>query len=78
MKENLSVVILVKNEEQRIAKCLDSVRWADEIIVVDDESTDRTVEVARKYTDKVFVDKKKISRVGTETGHTAWQKTFGS
>ena len=59
MKENLSVVILVKNEEQRIARCLDSVKWADEIIVVDDESTDKTVEIARQYTSKVFTEKKK-------------------
>lgn len=59
MKENLSVVILVKNEEQRIARCLDSVKWADEIIVVDDESTDNTVEIARQYTSKVFTEKKK-------------------
>ena len=59
MKENLSVVILVKNEEQRIARCLDSVKWADEIIVVDDESTDNTVEIARQYTSKVFTEKKR-------------------
>lgn len=77
MKENLSVVILVKNEEQRISRCLDSIRWADEIIVVDDESTDRTAEVARQYTDKVFTDKKRISRASTETGPIALQKTSG-
>ena len=50
----LSVVVLTKNEEGRIAKCLDSVKWADEIIVVDDQSTDRTIEVVRQYTDKIF------------------------
>ncbi len=51
----LSVVVLTKNEEARIAQCLDSARWADEIIVVDDESTDKTVEIVKRYTDKIFV-----------------------
>ena len=44
----LSVVILTKNEEACIAECLESVKWADEIIVVDDESTDKTVEIVKK------------------------------
>ena len=68
MKEKLSVVILVKNEEIRLGKCLDSVSWADEIIVVDDESSDKTVEVARRYTDKVFTEKKKV----IEGRHRNW------
>ncbi len=51
----LSVVVITKNEEKNIGECLDSVvGWVDEIIVVDDESTDRTVEIAQKYTDKIF------------------------
>jgi glycosyltransferase involved in cell wall biosynthesis len=50
----LSVLVLTLNEERNIAACLDSVRWADEIIVVDSGSTDRTVELARAYTDKVY------------------------
>ncbi len=59
-KLSVSVVILTKNREQKIARCLDSVKWADEIIVVDDESTDRTVKIAHKYTDKVFIKKMDI------------------
>ena len=51
-KELISVVVLTKNEEEKIAQCLDSVKWADEIIVVDNGSTDRTVKITRRYTDK--------------------------
>jgi (heptosyl)LPS beta-1,4-glucosyltransferase len=52
--ERLSAVLITLNEEQRIDRCLGSVKWADEIIVVDSFSWDRTVERARRYTDKVF------------------------
>lgn len=51
----LSVLVTAGNEEKRIADCLESVRWADEIVVVDSCSTDRTVEIARSYTDRVVV-----------------------
>ncbi len=52
---NLSVVILTKNEERNIKDCLDSVSsWADEIIIIDDESTDHTVNIARQYTNKII------------------------
>ena len=53
----VSVNIICKNEEQNIEDCLKSVLWADEIIVVDGESTDKTVEIARKFTDKVYINK---------------------
>ncbi|MCS6950958.1 MAG: glycosyltransferase, partial [bacterium] len=44
-----------RNEEHNIAECLERVKgWAAEIIVMDMESTDRTVEIARQYTDKVY------------------------
>jgi (heptosyl)LPS beta-1,4-glucosyltransferase len=52
--EKLSVTIITKNEEKNIARCLESVKWADEIIVLDTSSTDRTVEICRQYTDQVF------------------------
>jgi len=64
---NLSVVVLTKNEENRIAKCLESVKWADEIIVVDDESTDKTLGIAKRYTDKVLTRKMDI-----EGRHRNW------
>jgi len=50
----LSVVIITLNEEAKIRDCLESVKWADEIIVVDSCSQDKTVEVAREYTSKVY------------------------
>lgn len=51
----VSVVISAYNEEEKIEKCLSSVKdIADEIIFVDNSSTDGTVRIARKYTDKVF------------------------
>ena len=45
-RERLSILLLTKNEEARLAPCLDSVRWADEVVVVDGESTDRTRDIA--------------------------------
>jgi glycosyltransferase involved in cell wall biosynthesis len=51
----LSVTIIAWNEEERLRACLESVAWADEIIVVDAESTDKTVQSAREFTDKIWV-----------------------
>jgi glycosyltransferase involved in cell wall biosynthesis len=51
---NLSVVVLTKNEEACIAEALESVKWADEIIVVDDESTDKTMDIVVGFNAKVF------------------------
>jgi glycosyltransferase involved in cell wall biosynthesis len=51
----LSILIMTFNEEANIARCLESVNWADEIIVVDSLSTDQTVEIVKNYTDKVFL-----------------------
>ena len=60
-KENLSVVIVAKNEEEAIVDCLKSVKgWADVIIVVDDKSTDRTSAIASEYADKVEVKKMEV------------------
>ncbi|QEM67231.1 glycosyltransferase family 2 protein [Geobacter sp. FeAm09] len=50
----LSVVIIAKNEAERLDACLQSAAWADEIVVVDSGSSDATREIARRYTDKVF------------------------
>jgi len=50
----ISVVMIVKNEEVMLPICLESVKGVDEIIIADTGSTDRTIEIARKYTDKIF------------------------
>lgn len=51
----LSVVIITYQEESNIQACLESVSFADEIIVLDSGSVDHTVNIARQYTSKVFV-----------------------
>jgi glycosyltransferase involved in cell wall biosynthesis len=54
-RARLSVVVVTQNEEERIRACLESASWADELIVVDAESSDKTATVARELTDHVFV-----------------------
>jgi len=51
---SLSVLVITKNEEKNIVECLETVRWADEIVVVDGGSTDKTVVLAGTITPKVF------------------------
>ncbi|MCK6492633.1 MAG: glycosyltransferase family 2 protein [Nitrospira sp.] len=51
----IAAVVITKDEETNIADCLESLRWADELIVVDAESRDRTVELANTYRSRVFV-----------------------
>lgn len=50
----LSVTIITLNEEKNLRKCLESVAFADEVIISDSESQDRTLSIAREFTDKVF------------------------
>lgn len=52
----LSVCIICKNEQDKIEACLSSVSWADEIVILDSGSTDKTLEIAAKYTDKIFTN----------------------
>jgi glycosyltransferase involved in cell wall biosynthesis len=54
VKPIISAVILARNEEHNIRYCLETVRWCDEIIVVDMESEDRTVTIAREYTEHIY------------------------
>ncbi len=50
----ISAIILTKNEEQNIKKCLESVKWCDEIILIDDNSSDKTAEIAKKYKTTIY------------------------
>jgi glycosyltransferase involved in cell wall biosynthesis len=50
----LSIIIITLNQEQNIVPCLESARFGDEIVLVDTGSTDRTVELARAFTDRIF------------------------
>lgn len=51
----LSVILITKNESANMRACLESVRWADEIVVVDAGSSDDTVSICREFTPHVFV-----------------------
>lgn len=50
----LSVVVIAKDEEKNIRDCLERVKWADEIIIIDDFSRDKTTEIAREFTSKIY------------------------
>lgn len=67
----LSAVVLVKNEEKNIIDCLESIRFCDEIIVVDDNSTDRTLELVERFDDKIKVFKRDLN------GNFSAQRKFG-
>ena len=73
---NVTACIVTFNEEKNIRRCLDSVAWCNEIVVVDSFSTDRTVEIAREYTDIViqrewpgYRAQKEFAR---QQGHSEW------
>src|SRR6185437_1348346 len=49
MRATLSVAMIARNEEANLPRTLDSIRWVDQIVIVDSGSTDRTPEIARSY-----------------------------
>lgn len=52
--EKISAVLITHNEEHNIAAALESLKWVDEIVIVDAHSQDKTTEIARQYTDKLY------------------------
>ena len=55
MSCRISANVIALNEQERLPACLDSLRWADEIVVVDGGSQDRTTAIAHRFTDQVFI-----------------------
>ncbi len=55
-ENSVSVIVIAFNEEGALADCLESVSWADEIVLVDSGSTDKTLDVAKQYTDNIFIE----------------------
>ena len=51
---DISAFVICKNEEAVIGRALESLNWADELVIVDGESSDNTVQIARRYTNKIF------------------------
>ena len=66
---NISSVIITKNEQKNLTKCLESLSFSDEIIIIDDYSNDKTLEIARDYKTKIF--QRKLNR------NFAEQRNFG-
>lgn len=52
---SISIILITKDEEDNIHQCLSTVRWADEIIIVDAGSSDSTLAKAKDFTQKIFV-----------------------
>jgi glycosyltransferase involved in cell wall biosynthesis len=52
--DTISAIIITKNEEKNIRDCLESIRWVSEIVVVDAGSSDRTPDIAKEFTQKIF------------------------
>ena len=75
-RKTLSVVLAVKNEERNIGACLESVKKiADEIVIFDEQSTDKTREIATKYSARIFEYKHKVNF--HETKQKALEKATG-
>ena len=50
----ISAFVICMNEENQIRRCLESISWCDEIIIIDSGSTDRTLDICKEYTSKIF------------------------
>ncbi|MCJ7804450.1 glycosyltransferase family 2 protein, partial [Patescibacteria group bacterium] len=65
----ISAVVLTKDEEENLPQCFESIKWCDEIVVIDDNSTDKSVEIAKKFGAKFFIHSK--------NDNFAQQRNFG-
>lgn len=54
MKNNITAVVITKNEEKMLLQCLNTLKWVNELIVVDTGSTDKTVKIAKKFGARVI------------------------
>jgi len=77
MPNKISAVIIAKNEEQILEKCLKSIQGIDEIVILDTGSTDRTIPIACQYTSKVFADEYKWNDNFAEARNYAKTKATG-
>lgn len=72
----ISVVVITKNEQERIRACLESVKWVDEMIVLDNGSEDKTLDIAKEYTKNIFkfdnLDYESIRNRGMEEASSDW------
>src|SRR3990167_270723 len=69
MTKRITFVINTCNEENNIKDCLESISWADEIIIVDAYSTDHTIKIARDFTNNIHYSK--------STGYVETSRNFG-
>jgi len=64
----ISATVFIYNEDWQIRDCLETIKWVDEIVICDSFSTDRTIEICREYTDKIY--QRKFDNFGNQKNWT--------